>query len=117
MQFTLLLYSEEAGWSRLTQREQEEAMAAYGAYIETLTEAGVLKLVDRLQPSATARTVRVAQGKTQVQEGSFSDAKEQLGGYFIIEAPDLAAALAWAERCPAASHGVVEVRPSWCRPE
>ena len=86
-------------------------MASYFAYNEALTKAGVLKGAGRLQPSSMATTVRVASGKPQVLDGPFVDSKEQVGGYYLIEAPDLDAAIAWAARCPGASHGVVEVRP------
>jgi hypothetical protein len=66
-----------------------------------------------LQPSSSATTVRIANGKTQVLDGPYVDSKEQLGGYYLIDVPDLDAALSWAARCPAVSHGVVEVRPLW----
>jgi len=113
MQFILMLYSEEAGWSKLTKAEQEQAMAAYNAYTEALTTAGVLKSVNRLQPSSTATTVRVTNDTPQVLDGPFMDAKEQLGGYYIIDVADRDAAIAWAARCPAARHGVIEVRAFW----
>lgn len=58
----------------------------------------------------------MADGKTHVQDGPYADTKEQLGGYYLIEARDLDAAPAWAARCPWAAHGLVEVRPSWCIP-
>ena len=63
-----------------------------------------------LQRASTATTVRLADGTTQVLDGPFAESKEQLGGYFLIDVPDLASALSWAARCPGASHGVVEVR-------
>jgi hypothetical protein len=113
MQYMLMLYVDEAGWPKLTKAEQEQGMAAYIAYTEALTAAGVLKGVNRLQPSSTATTVRVANGKPQVLDGPYVDAKEQLGGYYVIDVPNLDAALSWAARCPAAGHGVVEVRPLW----
>ena len=68
---------------------------------------------DRLRPSSAATTVRSTNGKTQVLDGPYAETKEQLGGYYVIEAPDLDAALSWAQRCPGATHGVVEVRPIW----
>jgi len=111
MQYLLMLYSEEAGWSRLTPAEREEWMAAYHAFNAALTRAGVLKGVNRLQPSSTARTVRVAEGKTRTRNGPSADSMEQLGGYYVIEVPDLDAALSWAALCPATRHGVVEIRP------
>ncbi len=116
MQYLLLIYSDEGGWSNLTQAQQEQGMAAYNAFNEALTKAGVLKSSNRLQPSSNSTTVRVADGKSQVVDGPFADSKEQLGGFYVIDVPDLDAAISWAARCPGASHGVVEVRPSWCNP-
>lgn len=113
MQYMLMLYVNEAGWPQLTRAEQERGMAAYVAYNEALTMAGVLKGVGRLQPSSNATTVRTANGKPQVLDGPYADSKEQVGGYYLIDVPDLDAALSWAARCPAAGHGVVEVRPVW----
>jgi hypothetical protein len=110
MQCMLLLHVEEAGWPKLTPAEQEQGMAAYNAYTEALTKAGILRGVNRLHPSSGAATVRIANGKPQVLDGPFVDSKEQLGGYYVIEVPDLDAAISWAARCPTASHGVVEVR-------
>ena len=116
MHYILMLYSEEAGWSRLTKTEQDQWMAAYKSYMEAMTTAGVLVDSNRLQPSTTAKTVCVTNGQTQVLDGSYGNLKEQLSGYFIIDVADLDAAIAWAAKCPAANHGVVEVRPSWCIP-
>ena len=113
MQYLLMLYAQEAGWSQLTQAEQEQGMAAYQAYTESLKKAGVLAGANRLRPVSTATTVRLANGKSQVLNGPYVDSKEQLGGYYLIDVPDLDAALSWAARCPGASHGVVEVRPVW----
>jgi hypothetical protein len=113
MQYLLLLYSNEAGWSNLSQAEQEQGMAAYQAYGEALRKAGVYKGSNRLQPISTATTVRLADGKSQVLDGPYVETKEQLGGYYLIDVPDLDAALSWAARCPGASHGSVEVRPIW----
>ena len=73
----------------------------------------MLRSSDRLRPTATATTVRVDDGKSQVLDGPYADTKEQLGGYYLIDVPDLDAALAWAARCPGASHGTIEVRPVW----
>ena len=113
MQFLLMLYSNEAGWFNMTQAQQEQGMAAYQAFTEALTEAGVLRGKNRLQPVSSATTVRVADGKPQVLDGPYADSKEQLGGYYLIDVPDLDAAISWAARCPGASHGIVEVRPIW----
>jgi len=113
MLYLLALYAEEAGWNKMTKAEQEQGVAAYKAYSEALSKAGVLKGSNRLQPASAATTVRVANGKSQVLDGPFVETKEQLGGYYLIDVPDLDAALSWAARCPGASHGVVEVRPVW----
>src|SRR5882672_5693858 len=106
MQYILMLYVNEAGWPKLTKAEQEHGMAAYAAYTEALKKAGVFASSNRLQPSSTATTVRLANGKSQVQDGPFVDSKEQLGGYFLIDVADLDAAISWAARCPATGHGV-----------
>jgi hypothetical protein len=116
MQYILMLYVNEAGWPKLSKAEQEQGMAAYIAYTEALTRAGAFRSTNRLEPSGTATTVRAANGKPQVLDGPYTDSKEQLGGYYIIEVPDLDAALAWASRCPTTGHGVVEVRPLWSAP-
>ena len=113
MQYMLMAYVCEGGWSKLSKAEQEQGAAAYMAYMQALTKAGVLSGSNRLQPSTAATTVRLANGKSQVLDGPYAEAKEQLGGYFLIDVPDLDAAISWASRCPAAGHGVVEVRPIW----
>ncbi|MBQ4854069.1 YciI family protein [Rhodanobacter sp. B2A1Ga4] len=113
MQYLLMLYAEEGGWSRMSPAEQEQGIAAYGAYTQALKTAGALAGSNRLQGTTTATTVRVANGKSQVLDGPYADSKEQLGGYYLIDVADLDAALAWAARCPGASHGIIEVRPVW----
>jgi hypothetical protein len=113
MDYLLLLYSNENGWSSMTKEQQQQGYAAYMAYTEALKKAGAYKASQRLQPIATATTVRVADGKSQVLDGPYVDSKEQLGGFYLIEAPDLDSALAWAARCPGAGHGTIEVRPIW----
>ena len=113
MQYLLMLYVNETGWPKLSKTEQEQGTAAYMAYTEALKKARVFKGTNRLRPSSAATTVREANGKSQVLDGPYADAKEQIGGYYLIEAPDLDAALSWAARCPTVNHGVVEVRPIW----
>src|SRR5262245_26735736 len=111
MKYILLDYVGEAGWPELTKAEKEQWLGAYLAYIEAMRKAGVLKGSTGLQPTSAATTVRTVNGKTQVLDGPYADSKEQLGGFRIIEVPDLDAAISWAARCPTALHGVVEVRP------
>jgi hypothetical protein len=113
MQYVLLIYSNEAGMQAASKTDAEQMMAAYGAYGEAMKKAGVIRGGERLRPSASATTVRVADGKSKVLNGPYAETKEQLGGYFMIDVPDLDTALTWAARCPGASHGVVEVRPLW----
>ncbi len=113
MQYLLMLYSDEGVWPRMSKVEQEQGVAAYAAYSEALVAAGAMKGGNRLHPGSTATTVRNIQGKPQVLDGPFIETKEQLAGYFLIDVPDLDAALSWAARCPAVGHGVVEVRPIW----
>jgi len=115
MQYLLMLYADENGWSNLAPDQQQQGMAAYMAYTEALKKAGVLQGSNRLQPVATATTVRVANGKSQVLDGPYVESKEQLGGYYLIDVADMDAALAWAARCPGASHGTIEVRPVWSK--
>ncbi len=113
MQYLLMLHVSETGWGDLTPEQQQQGTAAYMAYGEALRKAGAWVGSNRLKPSANSTTVRVANGKTQVLDGPYADTKEQIGGYYLIDVADLDAALSWAARCPAASHGVVEVRPVW----
>jgi hypothetical protein len=116
MEYLLMIYLKEDAWAKMTQAEQEQGMAAYLAFGEAMTKAGVLKGSNRLRPTSTATTVRVTDGKSLVLDGPYIESKEQLAGYYLIDAPDLDAAISWAAQCPAASHGIVEVRPIWSRP-
>ena len=100
-------------------REDPAAAAAYHAgwmaYVGAIEQSGHVKSGAGLQGAATATTVKVAGGKRQVQDGPFADTKEQLGGFFVIDVPDLDTALSWAARAPCASTGGVEVRPLMMR--
>src|ERR1700738_2228184 len=107
MQYLLALYVDESSWGRMTPEQQQQGTAAYMAYTEALKEAGALKNSNRLQPSGAANTLRTTNGKTQVLDGPFADSKEQLAGYYLIDVPDLDAALSWAGRCPAGAPGGV----------
>jgi hypothetical protein len=111
MKYILMDYVNEGGWPQLTKDEQEHWLGVYRAYMEAMAKAGVLKDSKGLHQTASAATVRVIDGKTQVLDGPYADSKEQLGGFHIIEVPDFDSAIAWAARSPTALHGVVEVRP------
>jgi hypothetical protein len=113
MQYLLALFMDESGWEKMTPEQQQQGVAAYGAYSEALKSAGVLVGSNRLRPSASATTLRTTNGKTQVLDGPFAESKEQLAGYYLIDVPDLDAAMQWAGRCPASQHGIVEVRAVW----
>ena len=113
MQYMLLAFTDPAGYAALKPDEAQRAMAAYTAFTEALHKEGVMVGSNRLRPQSDATTVRVANGKTSVLNGPYVETREQLGGYFLIDVPDLDAALAWAARCPASGHGAVEVRPVW----
>ena len=113
MQYLLLLHTDEKAMQAASPEQTGATLAAYGAYMKAMGDAGVSKGGQRLRPTSTATTVRVQNGKPQVLNGPYAEVKEQLGGYFLIEAPDLDQAISWAARCPAAQHGAVEVRPIW----
>ncbi len=109
MKYMLLIYENDA--ERVAM--MDERMPTCAAYADAMRKAGIYVAGDRLRGAPAATTVRVADGKTHVVDGPYAEAKEQLGGYHIIDVPDLDTALAWAARCPSAGRGVVEVRPVW----
>jgi hypothetical protein len=111
MKYLLMDYVGEAGWPKQPRAEQVRWLGAYKAYVEAMAKAGVLRSSTGLEPTSAATTVRVVNDKAQVLDGPYADSKEQLGGFHIIDVPDLDAAISWAARSPTALHGVVEVRP------
>jgi len=113
MKYILLIYGNEAAMQAASKEETYRMHAAYMAYAEAMKNAGVIAGGERLRPSSSATTVRVADGKTNILNGPYAETKEQLGGFFMIDVPDLDAALSWAARCPGASRGIMEVRPVW----
>ena len=117
MQFAILIYSNEEAMQNLTNDQRTEMGGAYDAYMKAIRDAGILVAASRLRPTATATSVRVSDGKTQVLNGPFAETREQLAGFCLIDVADLDAALAWGARCPGASAGTIEVRPIWPRDE
>jgi hypothetical protein len=112
MQYMLLLNEPESEFAKRTDPALAGAYwGGWNAFIGAMAQAGIIVKGDGLQGPQTATTVRIRDGKRLVQDGPFADAKEQLGGYFVIEVPDLDAALEWAARAPSASSASVEVRP------
>jgi len=106
MKYAILIYETEQDV-----RDRPQTMPAYFAYSQALAEAGVAAGGAALHPSHTATTIRLQNGQRNVQDGPYADTKEQLGGMYIIDVPDLDTAMDWAARCPAASNCAVEVRP------
>jgi hypothetical protein len=112
MQYSLLLISAEAADAGVTEEEMAPFRAAFDAYGKSHDAAGVLVSADILQPSAASTTLTLRDGSLKIQDGPYADTKEKLAGAFVIEVADLDAALAWAEKCPGAQYGVIEIRPS-----
>ncbi|HEY2179829.1 MAG TPA: YciI family protein [Caulobacteraceae bacterium] len=108
MRYMMLIHHDEAALAAAP----PSLWGDYAAFNEAIAKAGVAyQPGNRLQPSSAATTVRVAADKTAVLDGPYADTKEQLAGYFLIDAPDLDEAIAWAARCPSARYGAIEIRP------
>jgi hypothetical protein len=112
MRYSLLLHNADPGDAGVTEEDMEPFRAAFDAYAKSLDAAGVLVSADILQPRSNTTTVTLRDGALRVQDGPFADTKEQLAGAFVVEVPDLDAAIAWAEKCPGAQYGTIEIRPS-----
>ncbi len=112
MQYLILAAESDADFDARTDPDRAAAYwAGWEAYIAALTESGVMTGAGGLEPPSAATTVRLRDGQRVVHDGPYADTKEQLGGYFVIDVPDLDAALEWAARCPSAATGSTEVRP------
>lgn len=115
MRYALLIHYPQPAVSTLTDAQIKEGMAAFHGYAKALDDAGVLLSAEVLQTIASATSVSLTDGKLRVQDGPFADTKEAFAGIFMLDVPDLDSALAWAEKCPAAHWGTVEIRPSAVR--
>ena len=111
MKFMLLIHGDEQAMMANTTDDAKGMSPEYAAYNQALIKAGALLEGERLQLTRTAASVRVRNGKTEVVDGPYAETREQFGGYYIIEAGDLAAAVDWATQCPGSLYGTVEVRP------
>jgi hypothetical protein len=111
MQYLLLIYGVESQFETMPGAEETKMHQAYGAFTQGIISSGNFKGGNRLHPTSKATTVRVRDGKKLVTDGPFAETKEQLGGYYLIEAADLDEATAIAARIPGASFGTIEVRP------
>jgi len=116
MQYMLLIHSSEDGWNALSEAEQNEMYAGYGAFTQAVKAKGAFLAGDQLAGSSDATTVRVRNGETLVTDGPFAETKEQLGGYYLIEAESIDEAIEWAAQIPGAHYGVIEVRPVVLQP-
>lgn len=112
MRYALLMHYREPAAGEIPQEGLAEAREAFGAYGRALEQAGVLLSADVLHPTAATTTVTRRDGTLQVQDGPFAETKEALAGIFVVDVPDLDAAVGWAEKCPGAQWGVIEVRPT-----
>jgi hypothetical protein len=112
MKYAVLVYETQADFAeRAHPTNGPKYMGSHFAYAQSLQTAGVSAGGAGLQPPSTATTVRIRNGARSVQDGPFADSKEQVGGFYLIDVPDLDAAIAWAAKCPNASRSGVEIRP------
>lgn len=110
MQYMILIYDDEKAWASMTEEQMNAGFAEYMTYSKEMALAGVMKGGASLHPTMTATTVRVKNGKTATTDGPFAETKEQLGGYYLIDVPNLDDAIKWAAKCPASKTGSIEVR-------
>ena len=113
MQYLLMIYRNEAEIGKMDPVARKKLTAEYGAFTQSIIQSGHFKAGDGLQPTTTATTVRVRDGKALTTDGPFAETREQLGGYYLVEAKDLDDAVAVAAQIPSARLGSIEVRPIW----
>lgn len=111
MRYMMLIYGDETGSDQVGEADQARMMAAYNAFSDEGRKAGVILEGEALHPTRAATTVRVRDGKTLSTDGPFAETKEALGGYYILECPNLDEAIRWAAKIPGAWAGSIEVRP------
>jgi hypothetical protein len=111
MQYLLLIYDAEKEWSSMSEAEQGKMFGEYMEFTRGIKQSGHYIGGEALQPIATATTVRVRNGKTVTTDGPFAETREQLGGYYLIEAKNLDDAIAVAAKIPSSRTGSIEVRP------
>ena len=111
MQYLCLIYGDETQWEKWSKPELEKMMGEYFEFGDSIRQGGQYIGGNPLQPTRTATTVRVRNGKVSTTDGPFAETKEQLGGYYLIEAKDLNEAIQIGARIPGAKHGSIEVRP------
>jgi hypothetical protein len=116
MKYLCLIYSDETQWPKLPKEDTDKMLAEYGAFGESIRSGGQFIAGHRLHPTNTATTVRIRDGKMSTTDGPFAETKEQLGGFYMIEARDLNEAIQIGARIPGARVGSIEVRPVWEMP-
>jgi hypothetical protein len=113
MQYLLMIYQNEIEYAKNDAATSQKLLEEYKGFTQSIIQSGNFKAGDRLRPTDTATTVRVRDGKMLTTDGPFAETREQLAGYYLIEAKDLDAALGIAARIPSARLGSIEVRPIW----
>ena len=113
MRYLCLIYENEKAWQNMSQADTEKGMAEYYAFTENAKKSGNYVGGEALQPTNTAKSVQVRNGKLSTTDGPYVETKEQLGGYYVLECENIDEALAYAAKIPAAEHGSIEVRPVW----
>jgi hypothetical protein len=116
MKYMLLIYDDEKGWAKLSETERQQAMGEYMQLTQQIKSGGQYVASSQLHPTSAATSVRLRNGKRLATDGPFAETREQLGGYYLIEAKDLDEAIAIAARIPSARSGTIEVRPLVERP-
>jgi hypothetical protein len=111
MQYLLLIYGNETGMKSASEADRNAMFKAYGEFTASIIKSGHMRAGDALQPTSTATTVRAREGRTLTTDGPFAETREQLGGYYLVEAQDLDEAIKLAARIPGAQVGSIEVRP------
>ena len=111
MQYLLLIYSAENEWESMHPSEYDKIMKEYMDYSKSIAQSGHYRGGNELDTTRKAKTVRVRNGKSMVSDGPFAETKEQLGGYYLVEAKDVQEALSLAARIPSSRYGCIEVRP------
>jgi len=113
MKYMLLIHDDEKAWAKLSEADRGKIYAEYGQFGQSVKASGNYLAGAQLQPTTMATSVRVREGKRLVTDGPFAETREQLGGYYLVEAKDLDEAIDFAARIPGAQQGSIEVRPIW----
>ena len=111
MRYALLIYASEQDWANQSEEQAQTQFQDYMAFTKDIVDRGIMRSGEALQPTATATTVRVRDGETLTTDGPFAETKEQLGGFYLVEAKDLDEAIEFAARIPDVRRGSIEVRP------